>query len=135
MRVNPAQINAYTRKIDRPLNQTGAVLDVTTARGSAPVARPLPGHRIEEGGAIQGVLTPEESRFIAALFPQGWGRDLNGSDRLGRAVERDGQERLAGWLTGALGRVVADAKVGQVYTHAGRPMPGSIPGLRLDLKG
>jgi hypothetical protein len=129
MRVNPAQINAYTQKIDRPLTRTGAVLDVTTARGSAAGARPLPGHRPEGEGAIQGVLTPEESRFIAALFPQGrgqWrgtrrpgafgGADLNGSDR-------------GGGLTGA------DAKAGQVYTHAGRPMPGAIPGIRLDLKG
>jgi hypothetical protein len=56
---------------------------------------------VEAEGALHGVLTPEESRFIADLFPHPEG---------------------------------ADAKVGQVYTHAGRPMPGSIPGIRLDLK-
>jgi hypothetical protein len=116
MRVNPAQINAYAQVASRPSARTGAVLDLTTARGSAPAARSLPGHQLEGGSdSIQGVLTPEESRFIAALFPQGRGRDLNGSDR-------------GGGLTGA------DAKVGQAYTHAGRPMPGSIPGIRLDLK-
>ncbi|OGG56828.1 MAG: hypothetical protein A3F84_10550 [Candidatus Handelsmanbacteria bacterium RIFCSPLOWO2_12_FULL_64_10] len=103
MRVNPAQINAYAREIARPPAQTGAVLDLTTTRGSAPVARSLPGPRPDgEVGAIQGVLTPEESRFIAALFPRQEG---------------------------------ADAKVGQIYTYAGRPMPGPIPGIRLDLKG
>jgi len=103
MKINPYQFNAYAREIARPSARTGAVLDVTTGRGSAPTARSLSGHRPEEGeGSIQGVLTPEEFRFIAALFPH--------------------QER-------------ADVKVGQVYTHAGRPMPGAVPGIRLDLKG
>lgn len=102
MRVNPAQINAYAQVASRPSTRTGALLDLTTARGSAAGARPLSGRRPEEEiGAIQGVLTAEESRFIAALFPHQEG---------------------------------ADAKVGQVYTPAGRPVPGAVPGIRLDLK-
>lgn len=102
MKVNVSQLYAYAREIARPAARTGAAVDLTTASGSASSARPHSGPRPDrEAGTIQGVLTPEESRFIADLFPH--------------------QETVA--------------KAGQVYTHAGRPMPGSIPGIRLDLKG
>lgn len=105
MRINPSQFNAYARDISRPAARAGSVVDLTATPGRAPVpsGQPLSGPRAtEEVGTIQGVLTPEESRFIAGLFPR-----------------RDGQDER-------------DPRAG--YTYAGRPVSGSIPGIRLDLK-
>lgn len=106
MRVDVSSLNPYARAVSRSAARTGATVDLTAAAGSAPTssARPLSDSRPDpELGALQGVLTPEESRLIADLFPR--------------------QEGGGG------------AKVGHGYTSAGRPVSGSIPGARLDLKG
>ncbi len=102
MKVNPYPLNPYVRDISRSAGRTGAAVDMTAA-GSAPTPS-LSGPRSNpEVGALQGVLTPEESRLISDLFPR--------------------QEGEPG------------VKTGQGYTHAGRPRSGSLPGIRLDLKG
>ena len=103
MKINPYQISAYVRDISRSAARTGAAVDLTAA-GTPPKTPASSGPRSNpEVGALQGVLTPEESRLIAHLFPR--------------------QEGETG------------ARVGQGYTHAGRPTSGSMPGIRLDLKG
>jgi hypothetical protein len=105
MKVNPYHLNAYVQGVSRSANRTGASVDLTAAdTAPTPSARPLSGPRsTPEVGALQNALTPEESRFIADLFPR--------------------QEGGTG------------GKAGQGYTHAGRPRSGSVPGIRMDLKG
>jgi hypothetical protein len=100
MRINPSQLNAYVREAALPAARPGALVDTGADVGAAPPRPPRP----PQAGALQEVLTPEESRFIADLFTDGEG--------IGKAGDR----------------------TGVAYTYAGRPASGSIPGARLDVK-
>ena len=74
MRVNPSHINAYAREVSLATARTGSVVDLKAAQTQAASAPSAPSPN-REVGSIRGVLTPEESRLIAALFPQPEGRD------------------------------------------------------------
>ena len=78
MRINPSQLNAYVREVAQTSPRTGSLLDLKTAQtpaASAPSAPP----QNREVGTIRNVLTPEESRLIATLFPHPEGRDEAGA--------------------------------------------------------
>lgn len=69
MRVNSLQIGAYAREISRASAETGKAVDVRT--GQLETVSPPPADApkaLPEVGSIPGVLTPEESRWIADLF-------------------------------------------------------------------
>ena len=73
MRINPSQLNAYVREAAQTSARTGSLLDLKAAQ--TPAAAPSAPPQNREVGTIRNVLTPEESRLIAALFPQPEGRD------------------------------------------------------------
>jgi len=77
MRINPSQINAYA---SRPAARTGALVDTRATAGAVPArpAQALSGPRPTQAGTIQGVLTPEESRFIDDLFTKKGGDGSGG---------------------------------------------------------
>ena len=104
MRINPPQSGVYTREILRGPAEIDS-RDHPNDQPTVPPPRSDNGPRtLKDTGTIQGVLTPEESRFISELFPS-----------------RAGEEGT-------------DSKLGRLYSHGGRRTIGALPGVQLDLK-
>ena len=105
MRIPSSPISAYVREVSRTPARAGSLVDLTTASAPSPDATPLSGPKSgKTSGTLRGVLTPEEERFIEGLF--------GGSDGTKEALARGGR----------------------VYSHGGRPISESTPGVRMDLK-